>query len=351
MLCVATFTLRAQSTLQSAFGRRFDLGASIPGPNLTDAEQKLLLDNFSNITPEGCMKPHATEPEEGNYTFERADAFVAFAKAHGLKVNGHTLVWHYDCPDWFFVDTGKPADRQLVLQRMRDHIATEAGHFRGKVFSWDVVNEAIGDGPEYLKKNKWLIGIGPSYVMEAFVAAQKADPGAELYYNDYGIERPAKRAKVLRLIHELKAARVRLDAIGIQGHWALDRIPYHDIEDAIIAFHDEGLKVMITELDIDMVARRTSGADTGKREAGADDPYANGVPPEVLTRQAEQYGKLFALFRKHSDKISRVTFWGLHDGRSWLNTWPRKRTNHPLLWDRNLQPKPAFAAVLKEAGN
>ena len=334
------------ATLKAAFGDRFAIGVAIPDPNLSPGEEKLSLDNFSNITPEECMKPKPIEPEEGKFTFERADALVDFAGAHGLKVNGHTLVWHEDCPDWFFLGHGKTAGRKVVLQRLRNHIATEVGHFRGKVYSWDVVNEAIGDGPEYLRNSRWLAGIGPDYITDAFLAAHEADPDAQLYYNDYNLEKPEKLAKALRLIHTLKAANAHLDGIGIQGHWELDKIPFQDIENAIAAFHDEGLKVMITELDIDMAPRRSHGQNGGPQSDGDADPYARGIPPEMLARQAAQYGRLFALFVKHADEITRVTFWGLHDGRSWLNDWPSKRTNYPLLWNRNLQPKPAFFTVI-----
>ena len=337
------------STLKSAFGQWFEMGAAIPGSELSDAEQSLLVNNFTNVTPENCLKPGAIEPEEGKFTFAAGDAFLAFAQTHGLKVNGHTLVWHEHCPDWFFLDQGKPADRQLVLQRMRAHITAEVSHYRGKVASWDVVNEAIADGTEYLRNNQWFARIGSDYIAEAFLAAQKADPDAELYYNDYSIEQPDKRAKALRLVHELQAAHVRLDGIGIQGHWQLDHIPYQEIEDAIVAFHQAGIKVMITELDIDVVPRKTGGADVGSKESQTADLYQEGVPAEVLARQAEQYAKLFTLFRQHAEAVKRVTFWGLDDGRSWLNGWPRKRTNYPLLWSRQLDPKPAFVAVIEAA--
>ena len=340
----------ADATLKAAYGRWFDLGAAIPGGNLNKPERDLLCANFTTVTPENCMKPQETEPQEGRFTFGYADQLVSFAQENGLKVNGHTLVWHSSCPDWFFQDAGKTAGRDLVLKRMRNHITTVVCHFQGKVASWDVVNEALSDKPgEYMRPSKWFNSIGEDFVAEAFLAARKADPKVELYYNDYTIEMPDKRAKVLRLLRDLKQCQVPIDGVGIQGHWFLDQIPFQEIEDSIVAFHAAGVKVMITELDLDMVPRSGSGADVNQREHGGADPYANGCPPEVLKRQAEQYAKLFALFRKHSDKIARVTFWGLDDGHSWLNSWPRKRTNYPLLWARDLQPKPALAAVLAEA--
>jgi endo-1,4-beta-xylanase len=325
-------------TIKAAYGKMFVVGAAIPGPELTEAEQKLLCANFNNVTPENCLKPLPTEPEEGKYTFDQADAFVDFAQKSGLKINGHCLVWDEQCPDWFFLDHGQPASRKRVLQRMIDHITTVVTRYQGRVSSWDVVNEAIADGSGYLKPTRWQKSIGDDYIAQAFMAASRADPNVELYYNDYHIESPAKRAKALRLIADLKKQHIRIDGIGIQGHWELDKIPYKDIEDSIVAFHDAGLKVMITELDLDAVPR-----------PAAADPYPHGLPPEMLQRQADQYARLFALFRKHADAITRVTFWGLDDGRSWLNFSPWKRTNYPLLWDRALQPKPALAAILAEA--
>jgi endo-1,4-beta-xylanase len=338
---------RNEKPLMSGFIKSFAIGAAIPGAELSDAERRLLFRNFSNVTPENCMKPASLHPAEDRFDFAKADALVEMARANGLAVNGHTLIWHRQCPDWFFTDDGQPADRELVLRRMRDHITAAAGRYAGKVMSWDVVNEAIDDGNDYLRKSKWLASIGEDYIAEAFITARKADPKAELYYNDYDIERQPKRDKTLRLIHELKQQGAPLDGIGIQGHWQLDHIPFNDIEEAILAFHSEGLRVMITELDIDVVPPKATGSGAGLREQDGYDPLANGLPDDLQQRLADQYARLFALFLKHQDKITRVTFWGLHDGLSWLNYWPSKRTNHPLLWDRALQPKSALAAVLE----
>jgi endo-1,4-beta-xylanase len=337
------------TTLREAYGNLFDVGVAIPSARLSDAERAKVCTNFTGITPENSMKADTVHPEEGRYDFRDADEVVKLAQRNNLKVNGHTLVWHSQCPDWFFSDAEKPADRDLVLKRMREHIQGVMAHFRGKVSSWDVVNEAIADDEGYLRQSKWLDSIGEEYIAEAFTAAHTADPEAELYYNDYNIELPEKRAKALRLIRELKARNVPIDGIGIQGHWILDNVPFKEIEDTIVAFHREGLKVMITELDIDVVPRHSAADVSDHETAGANDLYANGCPPEVLQRQAQQYAELFAIFKKHADKIARVTFWGLDDGKSWLNDWPSKRTNYPLLWSRDLQPKPALDAILSEA--
>ncbi len=343
----ASLTHRPEDeSLMKRFATCFAVGAAIPGVELNQAERQLLFRNFGTVTPENCMKPEPLHPSKDRFDFAQADALVKMARANGLTVNGHTLVWHQQCPDWLFSDGDRPAARDLVLQRMRDHIAAVAGHFSGKVKSWDVVNEAIDDGNDYLRKSQWLTSIGEDFIAEAFIAARKADPKAELYYNDYGIECPPKRDKTLRLIHDLKQRKAPVQGIGIQGHWQIDRIPFQDIEEAIIAFHAEGMQVMITELDIDVVIRKTANSEVGIREQDGADPFAKGLPADLQQRLAEQYARLFELFLKHRDKITRVTFWGLHDGRSWLNSWPSKRTNHPLLWDRTLQPKPALAAVL-----
>jgi endo-1,4-beta-xylanase len=317
---------------------------------LNKDEIRLVTKHFNAITPENCMKPVFLQPQEGRFDLKVADDLVRDARMRKLAVNGHTLVWHSQTPDWFFQENGKPAGRELLLTRMRAHIQGVAGHFAGKVKSWDVVNEAIDDGSSYLRPSPWLTGIGEDYIAEAFIAARKADPSAELHYNDYGIENPHKREKTLRLIRQLKAAKAPIDGIGIQGHYQLDRIPFKEIENSILAYHAEGLPVMITELDIDVAFRTGDGADINQTEARTADRFANGLPDEVQKRLADQYAALFALFRKHRDKVKRVTFWGLHDGLSWLNHFPSERTNHPLLWDRSLRPKPAFFSVLETAG-
>lgn len=336
-------------SLACAFADAFVIGAAIPGAEINPEERKLLVTHFGAVTPENCMKPSRIHPSEDHFDFEKADALVAMAQTNNLTINGHTLLWHEQCPEWFFKDGDHDATREQVLTRMRSHIATVAGHFAGKMKSWDVVNEAISDDTGYLRETKWLSLAGEDFIAEAFFAARKADPQAELYYNDYAIEKQPKRDKALRLIWDLKKRGAPIQGIGIQGHWQLDNIPFQDIEDAILAFHAEGLTVMITELDIDMVPRSTTGAETTAQEQTGADPFAQGLPPEVQKRLADQYAQLFALFLKHRDKISRVTFWGLHDGRSWLNHWPSTRTNHALLWDRTLQPKPALSAVLSLA--
>ena len=259
-----------------------------------------------------------------------------FAEANGKRATGHCLVWHTQCPDWFFLHGGEPAGRELILQRMQTHIHTLVGRYRNRLSGWDVVNEAVDDGDCELRDTKWLRLVGEDYLVQAFRFAREADPDVQLFYNDYSIEVPPKRDKTLRLLAALRDAGIHVDAVGIQGHWVLDEVPFAELDEAIELFAQTGAKVMITELDISMLPWENT----------AGDPYINGCPEELLARQAEQYAELFKIFLRHRRVIPRVTFWNLHDGRSWLNSFPYKRTNYPLLFDRQCQPKPAFSAVI-----
>lgn len=335
-----------------SLGHGIKMGAALddvrPG-QLSDVEQALLCRHFDVLTPENSMKPALIQPSEGVFDFDLPDALMGFAKTHRLDVVGHCLVWHQQCPDWFFQDGDGPASRDLVLDRMRRHIEAVAGRYRGKILGWDVVNEAIDDKSGELRPTPWVEYVGEDFIEHAFRFAQAADPQAELYYNDFNIEQPVKRDKTLRLLRRLQKAGVRLDGVGVQGHWILDQVPFDDIEAAIVAYHELGLKVMITELDIDVVDRPDCGADVSLHATYTveQDIYRDGCPRDILDRQAEQYARLFELFYRHRDKIDRVSFWGLHDGRSWLNEWPGQRTNHPLLFDRDCRPKPAYRRVLQ----
>ena len=263
-----------------------------------------------------------------------------------MTVIGHNLCWHNQTPQWMFADENKkPLSREVALANLREHIDGVLKHYKGKVKGWDVVNEALDDAGPYLRDTPARKAIGDDFVVQAFKIAHEADPEAELYYNDYNIEAVYKRPKALRLIKELKATGVRIDGVGIQGHWLLDQLNLKEIEDGIKAFSDLGVKVMITELDVDPLPRAKggrAGADVSATERGGLDPYKERLPDDVQKKLAKAYGDLFRLFLKYPS-VTRVTFWGTHDGTSWLNNYPtRGRTNHPMLWDRQLQPKPAL---------
>jgi endo-1,4-beta-xylanase len=316
------------------------------------ADWPLLNTQFAAVTPENCMKPAATQPAAGQWRLDAPDRFVAFATEQRLKVVGHCLVWAKDdrTPAWFYQDGDKPASKEVLHARMKAHIDQLVGRYRGRIAMWDVVNEALADGG-YLRESGWTrAGGGEEFIAKAFEYAHAADPDALLIYNDYNNELDGKREQMLKLLAALKERRTPIHAVGLQGHYEIDRVPYEAIEKTLVALKATGLKVVVSELDIDVIPRSRWWADNNshRAEMAKLDPYAQGCPPDVLARQAEQYAQLFRLFRKYQDIILRVSFWDLHDGQSWLNDFPWKRVNHPLLFDRQGQPKPAFAAVLKE---
>jgi len=339
------------ATLRQAAGDRMLIGAAIMSRQLDNAELAgLIARQFNSLTGENEFKPDSLQHERGKFTFAAADKIADFAQKNGMKLIGHNLLWHQQTPPWMFVDDKKkPLPRDQALANLKQHIDAVVKHFHGKVIGWDVVNEAISDKEgEYLRPTPAQKAIGDDYIIKAFEFAHAADPDVQLYYNDYSIEGPGKREKTIRLIKELKAAGVKIDAVGIQGHWLLEQPATQVIDDAIRAFADLGVKVMITELDVDVLPRQHAGADVSATQRSVTDPYKRGLPPQIQEKLARRYRELFELFSRRQGTVTRVTFWGTHDGASWLNNWPaRSRTNHPLLWDRQLQPKPAFTAVIE----
>jgi endo-1,4-beta-xylanase len=310
----------------------------------------LVAEQFDCLTAENELKPRSLQPQPGKFNFAAADRIVEFAERHGMKVIGHTLCWHSQTPAWMFRDAnGKPLPRGEALRNLKDHIDAVLGHFKGKVVGWDVVNEALSDAKDqYLRDTPARRAIGDDYIKKAFEFARAADPGAELYYNDYGEEHAEKHEKTIRLVRELRATGVRLSAVGIQSHLRLDDRDAPDrLDRAIAAYAALGVKVVISELDVDVLPRGVRGADVASQKRTGADPHERSLPPEVGEAQARFYGRIFRVVLKHPGVVTRVTFWGTHDGTSWLNYWPvARRTNHPLLWDRDLKPKPALRAVL-----
>lgn len=331
-------------------------GTFLIGVGLSDSiaarpqDWPLLLSQFNCLTPENSLKPDPVQRVQGQFRFSQPDAFVDFATSNHLQVVGHCLVWAKDdrTPPWFYRDGTNVASGELLLARMKKHIDTVVGRYRGRIAMWDVVNEALDDGTNYLRSSGWSQACGEEFIVKAFEFAHAADPRALLIYNDYNNELTDKRAKLLRLVRSLRERNAPLHAIGLQGHYEIDRIPFADLEATLVAMRGLGIKVVVSELDIDVIPRGRWWADGGqhREELSKLNPYAEGCPPEILQRQAEQYGRLFRLFRKYSDVIARVSFWNLHDGQSWLNDFPWRRVNHPLLFDRAGRPKPAFEAVL-----
>jgi endo-1,4-beta-xylanase len=335
---------KAQFTVGAALNERQFLGTDVPGDSLVRAQ-------FNTISPENVLKWERVHPAADRYDFAAPDAYVAYGEKHRMFIVGHTLVWHSQTPRWVFEDAaGKPLTRDALLARMREHITTVVGRYKGRIHGWDVVNEALEEDGT-LRKSPWLRIIGDDFIELAFQYAHDADPKAELYYNDYSLENPAKRAGAIALITRLKQKGIPIKAVGMQAHFKMDW-PSVGLEDSTISmFAALGVQVNVTELDIDIlppVVRGTS-ADVATRGAvtAASNPWAAGLPEERQRALAQRYADMFAVFLKHQKSIDRVTFWGVADGDSWLNDWPaRGRTSYPLLFDRSHRPKPAFDAVV-----
>jgi len=347
----------AEPTLREVFEKDFQVGVAlnmwVVNGRIAPAAE-LAARQFSSITAENDMKWQMIQPEPGRFRFEAADAYFGFAEKHKMEVIGHTLVWHSQTPRRVFEgEGGKPATREELLKRMREHIHTVAGRYKGKVKGWDVVNEALSDGgPDVLRDSPWRSIIGDDFIDHAFRFAKEADPKAELYYNDYGLEDPRKRANCVKLVKGLLERKVPIDGIGTQSHFNLEHPSLADIEQTIADFSALGLKVMVTELDVDVLPSRgvPGNADINRRERGDStaNPYTAGFPPEMQEKLAKRYTDIFRIYLKHRKTVTRVTFWGLSDGMTWLNHFPiPRRTNHPMLFDRDLKPKPAFEALIK----
>jgi endo-1,4-beta-xylanase len=315
--------------------------------------------HFNSITPENLLKWGLVHPEPDRYNFEPADRYVAFGRERGMTVIGHTLVWHRQTPDWVFAENpaltagAASASRETLLARMRAHIETVVGRYRGRIQGWDVVNEALNDDGSW-RRTPWFEILGEEFVIRAFEFAHRADPQAGLYYNDYDLWKPGKRAGALRIVRMLRDRGLRIDGVGEQGHWALETPTIPEIDATIGDLARGGVRVMITELDVDLLPRRPEMLQTDRSDAAtqakfreATDVYTQGLPDDVDRRLAARYGEIFALVVRRRAEMTRVTFWGVHDAQSWLNNFPvRGRTNHPLLWDRQGRPKAAFAATV-----
>lgn len=340
--------MAGEPSLKETFKSSFLIGAALNTEQILEKEkgsQELIPRHFNAVTPENIMKAEIIHPKWDVYDFSIADKLVEYASKNDIKVNGHTLVWHSQLP--LFAYQIQDADSFRTF--FESHIKTVAGRYKGKLASWDVVNEALNEDGT-MRNSVFLKLLGDNYVVDAFRLAAEADPQAELYYNDYNNEQPDKRAGCIRLIKKIQEAGVKIDGVGIQGHWHLGKLPLQDIEQSILEYSALGLKVSFTELDIEVLPRNFTGAEISQRMQSDPtmNPYTNGLPDSVQQQLAKDYQALFNLFLRHRDKIDRVTFWGVHDGQSWLNGWPvRGRTNYPLLFDRNFKPKPAFYSVVE----
>jgi endo-1,4-beta-xylanase len=351
----------AQGSLKDAFKDYFRIGAALNPGHFTETDAigaPLVKNHFNTITPENHMKWEFIHPRPdagaAGYSFENADKYVEFGEKNGMFIIGHCLVWHSQVPRWVFQDAeGKPLGRTALLERMREHIFTVVGRYKGRVNGWDVVNEALNEDGT-LRQSQWFKIIGEDYIARAFEYAHEADPQAELYYNDYNLEYEAKRNGAIELVKKLKQQGIPITAIGTQNHNKLDLPTAQQLDDTLKAFKELGVKVVVTEMDVDVLPAVTfqPTADVSVRaQAGAgSNPYTAGLPDEIQKALAKRYAEIFAVLLKHRDVVTRVTFWGVTDRESWLNNFPAPgRTNYPLLFDREGKAKPAYDAVLQEA--
>ena len=348
---------QTEPSLKDAYRGIFRIGAALNTAQFEERDARgnpIIETQFNTISPENVLKWQSVHPSLEGYNFGPADRYVAFGEKHKMFIIGHCLVWHNQTPRWVFEDAeGKPLTREALLDRMRDHITTVVGRYKGRIGGWDVVNEALNEDGS-MRQTQWYRIIGDDYLAKAFEFAHAADPQAELYYNDYSLENDAKRRGAVELIRKLKAAGAPITGIGLQGHVKIDGPDARKEAETIEAFAALGIRVNISELDVDVLPRtkRSDSADITATAAGTaeSNPYTSGLPDQMQQTLAKRYAELFRVFVEHRAVMGRVTFWGVTDGDSWLNNYPtRGRTNYPLLFDREGKPKAAFDAVLKAA--
>jgi endo-1,4-beta-xylanase len=349
---------KEEATLKSALQDDFLMGVAV-NPYQTSGKDSvadmLIRKHFNSIVAENCMKSALIQPEQGKFNFENADQFIEYGEKNNMFIVGHNLIWHSQSPRWFYLDEeGNDVSRDELINRMKTHISTLVGRYKGRVDGWDVVNEAINDDGSW-RENKFYEIIGEDYVRLAFEFAREADPEAELYYNDYNMVKEGKREGVVKMIRKLQKKGIKVDGIGIQGHYYMGYPTIEELEKSIVAFAGLGCGVMITELDISALPNPWESTAEVSFDADYDDklnPYKDGLPEDVAKEFNQRYLDVFNLFIKHSDKMSRVTMWGLSDAYSWKNNWPiRGRTDYPLLFDRDYQPKPVVEMIIEAANN
>jgi len=336
-------TAQAQKGLKDYYSNHFPMGVAVTPRTLSGDEAQLVLQHFNSLTAENAMKMGPIHPEQDRYYWSGADSIVAFAQQHGLKVRGHNLCWHEQTPAWLFKDEkGNRVTKEVLLQRLKEHITTVVSRYKGKVYAWDVVNEAVNDNPDSLLRNSlWYQICGDDYIAKAFEYAHEADPEAVLFYNDYSETYPQKRERIYTLLKKLLDSKVPVHAIGMQGHWSLQHPTENDLRTALDRYASLGLKIQVTELDISVY-------NAGNNNKPADGTIRYTYTPEMEQKQAEQYKMIFKLFREYKSVITGVTFWNVSDRHSWLDNFPvRGRKNFPLLFDQNLKPKKAYWGVVE----
>lgn len=340
---------KATVSLKNAYKKDFLIGTALDTNQIKENNpmvSDLIAKEFNSITAEDCMKSMFIHPEKNKFDFKMTDKYVAFGEKNKMFIHGHTLIWHSQLAPWLT----QIKDSTSMSDAMTNHISTIVGKYKGRIHSWDVVNEALNEDGT-LRKTVFLDTYGKDYLTLAFKLAAKSDSKTDLYYNDYNLCSAKKRKGAVELVKNLQKNGAKIDGVGEQGHWNLITPSLEEIEQTILDFSALGVKVAFTELDISVLPNPWDivGADVNQRAEASEkmNPYPKVLPDTIQTQLAARYEAIFKLFLKHQDKISRVTFWGVNDGQTWLNNWPIKgRTNYPLLFDREFNPKSAYNSVM-----
>lgn len=355
--CATKPVVKEDPTLKSVLGDKFLIGVAVNTWQSSERDTnavKIVKKHFNSIVAENCMKCQTIHPEEDRYDFRQADEFVNFGEKNGMAIIGHCLIWHSQLARWFCVDKdGKNVAPEVLKQRMKDHITTIVSRYKGRVKGWDVVNEAIMEDGSY-RKSKFYQILGEEFIPLAFQYAHEADPDAELYYNDYNMHAEGKRNTVVKMVNDMKAKGLRVDAIGMQGHVGLNYPDLAEFEKSIVAYAGTGAKVMITEWDMSALptARQSANISDTVAFKKALNPYPDALPDSVSKAWNDRMMQFFNLFEKHADIVTRVTAWGVSDGDSWKNNFPvRGRKDYALLFDRNYQPKEFVKELISESDN
>lgn len=331
-----------QKGLKDYFQDYFPIGVAVSPRSLYGIDSALVVKEFNSVTAENIMKMGPIHPEEDEYNWKWADEMMTFAEKHQLKVRGHTLCWHNQTGRWLFNDAeGKTVSKDMLLDRLKDHIDQVAGRYKGKIYAWDVVNEVISDNPnEFYRPSEWYKISGKEFIAAAFRYAHEAVPDALLFYNDYNAIQKNKRDKIIQMIRELQSEGVPIGGMGIQAHWSIYGPSEQELREALDDYAQLGIDIQITELDISVYP-----SEPGRRDKRPDE--ADVFTPVMEAKQIAMYRMIFNVFRDYKDLITGVTFWNVSDAYSWKDNFPvRGRKNYPLLFDQERNRKKAYDAVV-----
>ena len=347
------------SSLKEALNDAFYIGAALNVDQIFERDVMavdIVKNHFSAIVAENCMKSMYLQPKEGEFFFDEADKFVEFGERNNMFITGHCLIWHSQAPAWFFTDeNGNDVSKEVLIERMKNHITTIVSRYKGRIKGWDVVNEAINDDGSW-RNSKFYQIIGEEFIPLAFQFAHEADQDVELYYNDYNEWHVGKRDAIVNMVKSLKEKGLRIDAVGMQGHMGMDYPTLQEYKAAIDAYASSGVKVMITEFDMSALPspRQNVGANVADTEAYRQEvnPYTDGLPESVSLAWTKRMTEFLKLFIDNKSNVSRVTMWGVTDAGSWKNNFPmRGRTDYPLLFGRDNKAKPIVDEIIKQIDN